>query len=99
MISNRSFLIYSRQNFCWDFLIYIFFGSFQINLNFEYNLLHLLHNVREGGTIIAGYEYGYGGVKLKVWGSDGNGDAYVGKSGLPVVVLLFLKAVFSVREW
>ena len=78
MISNRSFLIYSRQNFCWDFLIYIFFGSFQINLNFEYNLLHLLHNVREGGTIIAGYEYGYGGVKLKVWDSDGNGYAYMG---------------------
>ena len=53
-------------------------GAFQINLNFEYNLLHLLHNVREGGTIIAGYEYGYGGVKLKVWDSDGNGYAYMG---------------------
>ena len=78
MINNRSFLIYSRQNFCRDFLIYIFWGSFQINLNFEYNLLHLLHNVREGGTIIAGYEYGYGGVKLKVWDSDGNGYAYMG---------------------
>ncbi|WP_148453196.1 RHS repeat domain-containing protein [Culturomica massiliensis] len=38
----------------------------------------MLHNVREGGTIIAGYEYGYGGVKLKVWDSDGNGYAYVG---------------------
>ena len=78
MISNRSFLIYSRQNFCRDFLIYIFWGSFQINLNFEYNLLHLLHNVRKGSTVIAGYEYSYGGVKLKVWGSDGNGYAYVG---------------------
>ena len=59
------------------FNLYIL-GSFQINLNFEYNLLHLLHNVREGGTIIVGYEYGYGGGKLKVWGSDGNGYAYVG---------------------
>ena len=78
MISNRSFLIYSRQNFCRDFLIYIFWGSFQINLNFECNLLNLLHKVREGGTIIVGYEYGYGGGKLKVWGSDGNGYAYVG---------------------
>ena len=27
---------------------------------------------------MAGYEYSYGGVKLKVWGSDGNGYAYVG---------------------
>ena len=48
------------------------------NLNFECNLLNLLHNVREGGTIIAGYEYGYRGGKLKVWGSDSNGYAYVG---------------------
>ena len=56
----------------------MFFLSFRINLNFEYNLLNLLHNVREGGTIIVGYEYSYGGVKLKVWGSDGNGYAYVG---------------------
>ena len=47
-------------------------------MNFEYNLLHLLHNVREGGTIIAGYEYSYGRVKLRVWDSDGNGYAYVG---------------------
>ena len=47
---------------------------------------------------MAGYEYGYGGGKLKVWSSDCNGYAYVGKSGLRVV-LLFLKAVFSVREW
>ena len=47
-------------------------------MNFEYNLLHLLHNVREGSTVMAGYEYSYGGVKLKVWGSDGNGYAYVG---------------------
>ena len=58
--------IFSRQNFCRDFLIYIFFGSFQINLNFEYNLLHLLHNVRKGSTVIAGYEYGYRGGKSKV---------------------------------
>ena len=64
------------------FNLYIW-GAFQINLNFEYNLLHLLHNVREGGTIIAGYEYGYGGGKLKVSGRDGSGYAYVGKSGLP----------------
>ena len=27
---------------------------------------------------MAGYEYSYGGVKLKVWDSDGNGYAYVG---------------------
>ena len=47
-------------------------------MNFEYNLLNLLHNVREGSIIMAGYEYSYGGVKLKVWGSDGNGYAYVG---------------------
>ena len=70
--------IFSWQKFCRDFLIYIFLGSFQINLNFEYNLLHLLHNVRKGSTVIAVYEYSYGGVKLKVWGSDGNGYAYVG---------------------
>ena len=47
---------------------------------------------------MASYEYGYGGGKLKVSGRDGSGYAYVGKSGLRVV-LLFLKAVFSVREW
>ena len=47
-------------------------------MNFEYNLLNLLHNVREGGTIIAGYEYGYERDKLKVSGRDGNGYAYVG---------------------
>ena len=58
----------------------------------------MLHNVREGSIIMAGYEYSYGGVKLKVWSSDCNGYAYGGKSGLRVV-LLFLKAVFSVREW
>ena len=27
---------------------------------------------------MAGYEYGYGGGKLKVSGSDGSGYAYVG---------------------
>ena len=27
---------------------------------------------------MAGYEYSYGGIKLKVWDSDGNGYAYVG---------------------
>ena len=59
------------------FNLYIL-GSFQINLNFEYNLLHLLHNVRKGSTVIAGYEYSYGGVKLKVWDREGNGYAYVG---------------------
>ncbi|WP_154670132.1 hypothetical protein [Culturomica massiliensis] len=58
----------------------------------------MLHNVRKGSTTIAGYKYGYRGGKLKVWSSDCNGYAYVGKSGLRVV-LLFLKAVFSVREW
>nr|WP_147379572.1 hypothetical protein [Odoribacter sp. OF09-27XD] len=60
----------------------------------------MLHNAREGSTIMAGYEYGYGGGKLKVSGSDGSGYAYVGTwfTGLRVV-LLFLKAVFSVREW
>ena len=47
-------------------------------MNFEYNLLNLLHNVREGGTIIAGYEYGYERDKLKVSGRDGSGYAYVG---------------------
>ena len=61
-----------------SFLSTYFCYSFQINLNFEYNLLHLLHNVREGGTIIVGYEYGNGGDKLNIWGSDGNGYAYVG---------------------
>ncbi|RHV87392.1 hypothetical protein DXA95_17070 [Odoribacter sp. OF09-27XD] len=69
-------------------------------MNFEYNILNLLHNVREGSIIMAGYEYSYGGVKLKVWDSDGNGYAYVGTwfTGLRVV-LLFLKAVFLVRGW
>ena len=38
----------------------------------------MLHNVRKGSTVIAGYEYSYGGVKLKVWDSEGNGYAYVG---------------------
>ena len=38
----------------------------------------MLHNVREGSTIIVGYEYGYGGDKLKVSGRDGSGYAYVG---------------------
>ena len=46
-------------------------------MNFEYSLLNLLHNVREGGTIIAGYEYGYEGDKLKVSGRGSNGYAYV----------------------
>ena len=45
---------------------------------FEYNILNLLHNVREGGTLMVGYEYGYGGNKLKVSGRDGSGYAYVG---------------------
>ena len=56
----------------------MFFLSFRINLNFEYNILNLLHNVREGSTLIVGYEYGYGGDKLKVSGRDGSGYAYVG---------------------
>ena len=47
-------------------------------MNFEYNLLNLLHNVREGGTLMAGYEYGYGRDKLKVSGRDGSRYAYVG---------------------
>ena len=38
----------------------------------------MLHNVRKGSTVIAVYEYSYGGVKLKVWDSEGNGYAYVG---------------------
>lgn len=53
-------------------------GPFQINLNFEYNLLNLLHNAREGSMIMAGYEYDYGGGKLKVSGGDGSGYVYVG---------------------
>ena len=47
-------------------------------MNFEYSILNLLHNVREGSTLMTGYEYGYGGDKLKVSGRDGSGYAYVG---------------------
>ena len=60
------------------FFIYIFFLFLRINLNFEYSILNLLHNVRKGSTLMAGYEYGYGGNKLKVSGRDGSGYAYVG---------------------
>ena len=47
-------------------------------MNFEYSILNLLHNVREGGTLMVGYEYGYGGNKSEVSGRDGSGYAYVG---------------------
>ena len=74
--------IYERKNVSGGSYDYDIYGNLskdsRKNLNFEYNILNLLHNVREGSIIMAGYEYSYGGVKLKVWGSDGNGYAYVG---------------------
>ena len=74
--------IYERKNVSGGSYDYDIYGNLskdsRKNLNFEYNILNLLHNVREGSIIMAGYEYSYGGVKLKVWDSDGNGYAYVG---------------------
>ena len=74
--------IYERKNVSSSSYDYDIYGNLskdsRKNLNFEYNILNLLHNVREGSTLMTGYEYGYGGDKLKVSGRDGSGYAYVG---------------------
>ncbi|RHV85847.1 RHS repeat protein, partial [Odoribacter sp. OF09-27XD] len=59
--------IYERKNVSGGSYDYDIYGNLskdsRKNLNFEYNILNLLHNVREGSIIMAGYEYSYGGVK------------------------------------
>ena len=48
------------------------------NLNFEYNILNLIHSVKQGTGLQAEYEYAYTGSKLRVTASDGKGYAYLG---------------------
>ena len=74
--------IYLRQNAATATYDYDGYGNLikdsRKNLNFEYNILNLIHSVKQGTGLQAEYEYAYTGSKLRVTASDGKGYAYLG---------------------
>ena len=71
--------IYLRQNAATATYDYDGYGNLikdsRKNLNFEYNILNLIHSVKQGTGLQAEYEYTYTGSKLRVTASDGKGAA------------------------
>lgn len=74
--------IHPRQNAATATYDYDVYGNLtkdnRKNLNFEYNILNLIHSVKQGTGLQAEYEYAYTGSKLRVTASDGKGYAYLG---------------------